>query len=233
MSTRIFQARAVRSRHFGSSKSQTAGDDVTQAFMDALAASAPAIRAQLKLSDTGSSFFQGEREAGEEKALHLRRRLHAILSHNAGAVNVQHELLKMSQGLPVSAGARDVLDKVLKKGPAGTSSLMQGGPAIVVDNGSGMIKAGFAGDASPKAVFPNVLAQWPKDTAKNPVKQGGMPPLYVGDEVEKMKSVEGRTSHQGWNHSRFRQNGEDLELYVQKAWRKSSRAASASHRSTF
>ena len=30
-------------------------------------------------------------------------------------------------------------------------------PAIVVDNGSGMIKAGFAGDDAPRAVFPSIF----------------------------------------------------------------------------
>ena len=29
-------------------------------------------------------------------------------------------------------------------------------PALVVDNGSGMCKAGFAGDDAPRAVFPSV-----------------------------------------------------------------------------
>lgn len=32
-------------------------------------------------------------------------------------------------------------------------------PAIVVDNGSGMLKAGFAGDNGPRAVFPNILGR--------------------------------------------------------------------------
>jgi hypothetical protein len=33
--------------------------------------------------------------------------------------------------------------------------------AIVVDNGSGMCKAGFAGDDCPRAVFPSIVG-WPK-----------------------------------------------------------------------
>merc|ERR1719160_571078 len=125
---------------------------------------APVIRKQLKLesSNEGSSFVQGEFQTVQEKASHLRRRLHEVLSHNNAIVNVQNELLKLSQGLPVSAGVRDVLTNALKE-PAGTSSLMQddGQKAIVVDNGSGMIKAGFAGDEAPKVVFPTVLG-YPK-----------------------------------------------------------------------
>merc|ERR1719356_1576935 len=90
-------------------QSKAAGGDVTKAFKTALAANAPVIRAQLNLEsgDAGSSYIQGELQAGEEKASHLRRRLHELLSHKATIVNVQHELLKMSQGLPVSSGARD------------------------------------------------------------------------------------------------------------------------------
>lgn len=31
--------------------------------------------------------------------------------------------------------------------------------ALVVDNGSGMVKAGFAGDDAPRAVFPSVVGR--------------------------------------------------------------------------
>merc|ERR1719399_2404773 len=113
-------------------KSQSVGNDVTQAFKDALAANAPAIRAQLKLAsdDTGSSFIEGQHPANE-KASQQRRLLQEAFSHKAAVVNVQHELLKMSQGLPVSAGARDLLKKVSKNGPSGTSSFMQEGPKSI------------------------------------------------------------------------------------------------------
>merc|ERR1719428_2505285 len=99
--------------------SKSSGNDVTQALKDALAVNAPVIRERLQSEsrDAGSSFLEGEK-----KASHLRRRLHEILSHKAAIVDVQHELLKMSQGLPVTAGARDVLNKVSKKSRAGSSS---------------------------------------------------------------------------------------------------------------
>ena len=32
-------------------------------------------------------------------------------------------------------------------------------PALVIDNGSGMVKAGFAGDDAPRAVFPSILGK--------------------------------------------------------------------------
>ena len=32
-------------------------------------------------------------------------------------------------------------------------------PAVVIDNGSGMCKAGFAGDDAPRAVFPAIVGR--------------------------------------------------------------------------
>jgi len=46
-------------------------------------------------------------------------------------------------------------------------------PAVVVDNGSGSIKAGFAGDDSPRSVFPSVVATAFRGKRK----------AYVGKEV--------------------------------------------------
>ena len=41
--------------------------------------------------------------------------------------------------------------------------------ALVVDNGSGMVKAGFAGDDAPRAVFPSIVGR--------PRHQGVMGPV--------------------------------------------------------
>lgn len=43
--------------------------------------------------------------------------------------------------------------------------------ALVVDNGSGMCKAGFAGDDAPRAVFPSIVGR--------PRHQVSQCPLYV------------------------------------------------------
>ena len=32
-------------------------------------------------------------------------------------------------------------------------------PAIIIDNGSGMIKAGFAGEDAPRAEFPSIVGR--------------------------------------------------------------------------
>ena len=41
--------------------------------------------------------------------------------------------------------------------------------SIVIDNGSGMCKAGFAGDDAPRAVFPSIVGR-----PKHPVYMVGM-----------------------------------------------------------
>ena len=60
--------------------------------------------------------------------------------------------------------------------------------AIVIDNGTGTCKAGFAGDDAPKAIFPSIVGR--------PRKQGAMAELnlkdcYVGDEAKRKRGVLG------------------------------------------
>lgn len=58
--------------------------------------------------------------------------------------------------------------------------------ALVIDNGSGMCKAGFAGDDAPRAVFPPIVGR-PKQTG-NMVGMG-QKDTYVGDEAEVKREI--------------------------------------------
>ena len=51
---------------------------------------------------------------------------------------------------------------------------------VVLDNGSGMVKAGFAGDDAPRAVFPSIVGR-PRH-AKG-MAGAGQKDAYVGDEA--------------------------------------------------
>lgn len=52
--------------------------------------------------------------------------------------------------------------------------------AVIIDNGSGMVKAGFAGDDAPRSVFPTVVGR-----PKVPGIMVGLDQkeVYVGDEA--------------------------------------------------
>ena len=58
--------------------------------------------------------------------------------------------------------------------------------ALVVDNGSGMCKAGFAGDDAPRAVFPSVVGR-----PRHRGVMGGMgqPDPFVADDAQSKRGI--------------------------------------------
>merc|ERR1711896_9741 len=58
--------------------------------------------------------------------------------------------------------------------------------ALVVDNGSGMVKAGFSGDDAPRAVFPSIVGR-PK--VKSTMVGSENKDVYVGDEAQAKRGI--------------------------------------------
>jgi len=150
-------------------KGEQVGKDSTQAMKSALAKNSAQIRRKFETLE------------GADSTATLRTRIMLADTDNKYA-SVEDELLKMTQNLPLSSGGSlaQLLGSIKKKrGSAGVN-------AVVIDNGSGNIKAGVAGDDAPRSVFPSVVA-YPK-YEETMVGMGHKESL-VGDEAQGMRGV--------------------------------------------
>ena len=57
---------------------------------------------------------------------------------------------------------------------------------IIIDNGSGMVKSGFAGEDAPRAVFPAIVGR-PKHS--NAMQGVALKSEYIGDEAMQKKGI--------------------------------------------
>jgi actin-related protein len=57
---------------------------------------------------------------------------------------------------------------------------------LVVDNGSGVVKAGFSGEDAPRAIFPSIIGR-----PKNPLAMVDMEckDEYIGDEAQQKRGI--------------------------------------------
>merc|ERR1712127_693247 len=67
-----------------------------------------------------------------------------------------------------------------------SNQMAEDAQTVIIDNGSGMVKAGFAGEDAPRAVFPSVVGRPKTQSAMQGVQQKSE---YIGDEAMAKRGI--------------------------------------------
>jgi actin, other eukaryote len=59
---------------------------------------------------------------------------------------------------------------------------------LVVDNGSGVVKAGFSGEDAPRSIFPSIVGT-PKNTFIPTILRDSDQDEYIGDEAQQKRGI--------------------------------------------
>jgi len=155
-------------------------DDIESAIQKALAKTSPAARKKFRhiplVKDQGAFGI----------AAKLRHHLH---HGKARSLDLTLEFLKKTQGLVADNQALALLQRLDAKGrrlDGGDGTDAPDQKSIVVDNGSGTVKAGFAGEDAPSAIFPSIVG---KERHKGVMVGMGQKDIYVGDEANSKRGV--------------------------------------------
>ena len=84
------------------------------------------------------------------------------------------------------SGAGGVCATICQSAPISSNTLSPSFLALVIDNGSGMVKAGFAGEDKPRCVFQSIIGRHKSTTVH---VAGDSKDYYIGDEINSRRGI--------------------------------------------